>query len=235
MRLKATARGLQWWSSRVSNNLYTQLGVARELIARFDAAQDLRPLSPAEAWLRRELKHKYLGLASLHRSIVRQHLRLRWLKEGEASSAFSKIHASHRAKKNTIIDLAVNGTRVSGEVNLARAAFDHFSAILGSQEGRTVMLNLQAIGHPSFLLSDLEAPFTSDEIWEAIKKLPSGKAPGPDRFTAEFLRSCWDIIKHDLCAVFDRLYSLNGQAFQRLNEALITLIPKKPDAATLFD
>ncbi|XP_073363327.1 uncharacterized protein [Aegilops tauschii subsp. strangulata] len=34
---------------------------------------------------------------------------------------------------------------------------------------------------------------------------------------------------------FDKLYALNGQAFQRLNEALVTLIPKRPDAATLFD
>ena len=200
--------------------------MARELIARFDAAQDLRPLSTAEAWLPRELKRKYLGLASLHRSIVRQRLRLRWLKEGEASSAFSKIHASHRAKKNTISDLAVNGTRVSGEVDLARAAFDHFSAILGSQEGRTVTLNLQAIGHPSFLLSDLEAPFTSDEIWEAIKKLPSGKAPGPDGFTYHFYATCWEIIKEDIMAALDSFSRGDMRGLHAINKAIVSLLPK---------
>lgn len=124
---------------------------------------------------------------------------------------------------------------VSGESDLARAAFEHFSTVLGLQAGRAFTMDLNSIGHRSFDLSELEAPFSADEIWEAIKKLPSGKSPGPDGFTAEFLRSCWDTIKQDICDVFDKLYSLNGRAFQRLNEALITLIPKKPDASTLFD
>uniref|UniRef100_A0A8R7R958 Reverse transcriptase domain-containing protein n=1 Tax=Triticum urartu TaxID=4572 RepID=A0A8R7R958_TRIUA len=65
--------------------------------------------------------------------------------------------------------------------------------------------------------------------------MPLGKAPGPDGFTAEFLRSAWDVIKHDFCAVFDKHYALNRRGFQRLNEALLTLIPKKQDAASLFD
>lgn len=81
MRLKPTARCLQRWSSRSTGSITKQLEVARELIARFDAAQNLRPLFPAEAWLRRELKWKYLGLASL----------LHWLKAGETPAALSKI------------------------------------------------------------------------------------------------------------------------------------------------
>ena len=43
------------------------------------------------------------------------------------------------------------------------------------------------------------------------------------------------MIKQDICAVFDKLYALNGRGFQRLNEALLTLLPKKQDAASLFD
>ncbi|XP_020188032.3 uncharacterized protein [Aegilops tauschii subsp. strangulata] len=234
-RLKATARSLQQWSSRVINNITTQLGVARELIARFDAAQDFRPLTPAEVWLRRELKCKYLGLASPERSIAWQRIRLCWLKEGEASAAFPKIHASHRAGKNNIFDLTVDGHHVSGDENLAQAAFDHFSSILGGQDARGFTVDLDAMHHRSFDLSELEAPFSPDEIREAIKKLPSGKAPGLDGFSTEFLCSCWDVIKHDLCDVFDKLYALNGRAFQRLNEALITLIRKRPDTASMFD
>ena len=42
------------------------------------------------------------------------------------------------------------------------------------------------------------------------------------------------MIKHDIYAVFDKLYALNGHGFQRLNEALLTLLPKKQDAASLF-
>ncbi|EMS67619.1 Dihydrolipoyl dehydrogenase 1, mitochondrial [Triticum urartu] len=51
----------------------------------------------------------------------------------------------------------------------------------------------------------------------------------------KFLCSCWDIIKHDICAVFHKLYSLNGCGFQKLNEAFVTLLPKRPDAASIAD
>ena len=87
----------------------------------------------------------------------------------------------------------------------------------------------------SFDLADLEYPFTEEEILGALQALPRGKAPGPDGFTSEFLVACWDTIKADICEVFDKFYSMNGRSLQRLNEALITLLPKKPDATTLFD
>ena len=40
---------------------------------------------------------------------------------------------------------------------------------------------------PSSLPGDLaclEAPFSPEEIWDAVKRLPARKAPGPDGFTA---------------------------------------------------
>uniref|UniRef100_A0A453S8V7 Reverse transcriptase domain-containing protein n=1 Tax=Aegilops tauschii subsp. strangulata TaxID=200361 RepID=A0A453S8V7_AEGTS len=71
--------------------------------------------------------------------------------------------------------------------------------VLGAPEERGATLNLAAIGYRSFDHSAMEQPFPSDEIWKAIRRLPSGKAPGPDGFTAEFLRACWQIIKDDFC------------------------------------
>uniref|UniRef100_A0A453F7Q2 Reverse transcriptase domain-containing protein n=1 Tax=Aegilops tauschii subsp. strangulata TaxID=200361 RepID=A0A453F7Q2_AEGTS len=67
---------------------------------------------------------------------------------------------------------------------------------LGSSEERAFSLDQSLLRAAPFDLSNLEAPFTEDEIWRAVKSLPTGKAPGPDGFTAEFLRACWDIIKH---------------------------------------
>ena len=84
-------------------------------------------------------------------------------------------------------------------------------------------------------LQALSAPFTHEEIGKVIKEMPAGRATVPDGFSGSFIKSCWQIIKDDLCEVFDKLYSLNGQAFQRLNEAFITLLPKRPDSSSLFD
>ena len=45
----------------------------------------------------------------------------------------------------------------------------------------------------------------------------AGKAPAPDGFTAEFLQSCWGVVKSDVMAAFDPLYRMNGRDFQGLN------------------
>ena len=65
--------------------------------------------------------------------------------------------------------------------------------------------------------------------------MPKGREPGPDMFTSEFLCVSWTTIKADFVDAFNKLYNLNGCGFQRLNEVLITLLPKKPDATTLAD
>ena len=42
----------------------------------------------------------------------------------------------------------------------------------------------------------LDAPFTAEEIYRAITKLPSGKSPGLDGFPIEFYKEYWEKIKH---------------------------------------
>lgn len=169
------------------------------------------------------------------RSIARQRIRFRWLQEGDTAAVLFKIQGAHRTSKNRILALQVDGATISDEADMAQAAFDHFTAILGSAKACVMSLNLEAFDHRRFDLSELERPFTEEEIWAAVKLLPTGKALGPDGFTAEFLCACWGTIKEDICAVFDKLFLTNGRGFHKLNEALLTLIPKKQDAATLFD
>jgi hypothetical protein len=40
----------------------------------------------------------------------------------------------------------------------------------------------------------LTRPITQEEVDQAAKDMPSGKAPGPDGFTTDFFHHCWDII-----------------------------------------
>lgn len=84
-------------------------------------------------------------------------------------------------------------------------------------------------------LAHLDAPFTEEELWTAIKTLPRDKAPGPDGFTAEFYRSAWPVIKVDLLAALNAFNRADRRGFRGINNALVTLLPKKVDAEEASD
>ncbi|KAK1691930.1 hypothetical protein QYE76_008627 [Lolium multiflorum] len=118
---------------------------------------------------------------------------------------------------------------------MAEASFTHFEGLLGTPVDRQYLLDLDFLGTHSEDQSELEAAFTKDEIWEVVRRLPHGKAPGLDGFTAEFLQSYWGIVKGDFMAAFDKLFTMCGRGFQGQNQALLILLPKRPDAAALGD
>jgi hypothetical protein len=75
-------------------------------------------------------------------------------------------------------------------------------------------------------------PFTEQEVKRAIDELPSEKAPGPDRFVGVFYRTCWEVIKSDVVEAMQCVYRLTARPLPKLNDALITLLPKKEGAET---
>ena len=117
---------------------------------------------------------------------------------------------------------------------MAAAAYTHFDALLGTEAPRDCTLDLTDLITPANL-EDLDAPFDAEEIWQAVKGLPARKAPGPDGFTAEFLRACWPTVRQDFINVFCQLRALQGHGFSCLNQALLTLLPKRADAHALGD
>jgi hypothetical protein len=84
----------------------------------------------------------------------------------------------------------VGNAHLTEHADMAEAAHGHFNELLGTASTRDTMMNLAALFGKTHDLSDLEEPFTEQEIWAAIKRLPANKAPGPDGFTSEFMHVC---------------------------------------------
>lgn len=59
-----------------------------------------------------------------------------------------------------------------------------------------------------------------------MKNLPNEKAPGPDGFTNDFYKCCWQIIKADVFNAFQAFYNQHCGTFDCLNRAQVVLIPK---------
>ena len=140
------------------------------------------------------------------------------------------LHARHRKRKNFIGRL-VSGNRICTSQQDKAAVIDEFYVnLLGSCTAREHTINLAELGISEHNLSELDLPFTEEEVWSTIKQMPSDKAPGPDGFTGRFYKTCWPIIKEDIMAAISAIWSRKLVNFGTLNSAYITLLPKKEDA-----
>jgi hypothetical protein len=206
--------------------------IATEVIHQLDIAQDHRLLSAEESQLWKELKNRVLGLEALERSHHRQASRLIWFKEGDACTRFFHLKASSWSRKKFIHCLRKeDGSYAWPHDQKEHLLFDHFQQSPGSKERQQASLNSSMLDLPQLSANHLlDAPFFKSEIRNAIMDLPNEKAPGPDGFTGLFYRSCWDIIKAEVTAVFQCIDNLTAGPLPKLIGAVLTLLPKT-DAA----
>jgi hypothetical protein len=76
IKFRLTAKALKNWSREHVGSVRQQLFMAKELIAQLDIAQERRLLSDEECSMRRDLKRRCLGLASMARTIARHRSRI---------------------------------------------------------------------------------------------------------------------------------------------------------------
>lgn len=83
----------------------------------------------------------------------------------------------------------------SSETNADRLEYDNFfSTLLVPQVG-------------SDNLEDLEKPITTTKLVRAVKLMPTGKCPGPDRFTVEFYKCFLDKLAPLLIDMFNESFA----------------------------
>ena len=135
--------------------------------------------------------------------------------------------------KNYIPSLTMDGCIITDQKGNEEAFYKAYKDLLG--KARDFMLDLVALGVTTIDLSDQDRVFSEDEIWEVTKDFSLDKATGSDGFIGIFFQKAWEIIKVDLVAAIHKFFLGNGRGFGRLNQALITLISKTPDACAVFD
>ncbi|KAM0914257.1 hypothetical protein ACQ4PT_011637 [Festuca glaucescens] len=223
------------WQCDCVGDLRTQIATAKEIIWRLDQAEEARPLSDDERSLRSQLKSSYLGLLAIQKMKLRQRSRLTWIRLGDANSKLFHSRANGRRRKVHIQTLSTASGAAITKEDKEEVLLTHFKGILGTKAARHVSLDWEGLHYPAHDLSELDVPFSEDEIKDAVFSLPSIKAPGPDGFIGAFFKSCWDIIHDDIAAAILHMANLRGGCANLINSANIILIPKKPDAATVSD
>ena len=80
----------------------------------------------------------------------------------------------------------------------------------------------------------LMKPFTDEEINNVIWSMEPDKAPGPDGFSINFYRNCWEIIKIDLLRMI-KSFQQKSKVGGSVNSTFLSLIPKEANQAPLTD
>jgi hypothetical protein len=86
------------------------------------------------------------------------------------------------------------------------------------------------LGYSLFELSDLDYMINDDEIKNVVMGMHYEKAPGPDGFIGLFYKCCFDLIRDDLSSAIHDFYHHKCKNLNLVNEANITLLPKREGA-----
>lgn len=93
-------------------------------------------------------------------------------------------------------------------------------------------LSLEKISHSEALT--LEQHFKQDEISNALKEMDNAKSPGPDGFSAKYMKSMWKFLQNDFNSILASFHE-NGTLSKGINSSFIALVPKITNLIHLSD
>jgi hypothetical protein len=140
-----------------------------------------------------------------------------------------------RYRRNSIPALsAADGSLATDHAAKEEIIFTSFKERLGTAEQPQMLFDLQTLIQPTPGLEELSSPFTKAEIDAVVKSMPIDKAPSPDGFNGQFLKSCWHIVREDIYKLCFDFYEGNLN-LESINQGHITLIPKVPTPEGIGD
>ncbi|WJX53700.1 hypothetical protein P8452_39668 [Trifolium repens] len=172
---------------------------------------------------------KGIDAAIFHRS------RSKWLKVGDANTAYFHSRMKMRRKTNGILALRTPTGWAEGPAHVRTATVEFFqNHFAGSVWNRPTLDGLNFVTVAESQNEALIAPFTLEEIEDMVKSSDGSKSPGPDGFNFAFIKAFWDLMKCEVRILFDQFHG-NACLPKSLFSYFITLIPKVKSPQSLGD
>ena len=171
-----------------------------------DKEAEARPLDDSECKRLDEIT-KELDKIWAHEEIkARQRYRDRNLLEGDKNTAYFQAVANYRSRKKRVDSLMGPQGLVHDQAGIMKIAIDFYKDLFAREERGDLILG-RDFWAASDLVSEEEnkilcAPFSEDEIKDAIFSCYAEGAPRPDGLPFLFYQKFWDLIKHDIVSMF---------------------------------
>jgi hypothetical protein len=167
---------------------------------------------------------------------IRQRSRDRNIKEGDRNIAYFQVVANQRNRKKRIVGLESPEGWLEDNDAMLKHVVSFYKNMFGEEKKSGVKLE-EDFWKEEKRVTDLEnemleATVSEEEVKEAIFGSYAKGAHGPDGFSFLLYQAFWDIIKKDHMVLVNS-FEKNLLNLDRLNFAMITLIPKEHEAKTL--
>jgi hypothetical protein len=162
----------------------------------------------------------------------RQKSRVQWLKEGEKNTKLFHRSMVHHRYINKITQLEdAQGNPIREHNRIVEELTNYYKDLLTETiDDRMPTIDKITRHIPSLVTLEqneaLMRPITQEEVDQAVKEMPPGKAPGPDGFTSDFFHYCWEMIREEVWQVVEESRT-SGQVLSALNATFLMLIPKE--------
>ena len=225
-KLKHVKDELKVWNVENFGNIDTNISLRENDIQRWDNVANIRDLEPDEIQTRAMAQLELWEWLKRKEIYWAQNSRIQWLKLGDRNTRFFHICASVRRSRNNISSLLIHDKKIEDPNTIKDEAVKYFKNLFSEESmERPTFSNLNFNKLSDTQASNLITPFSTDEIDEAVASCNPSKSPGPDGFNFNFIKSSWNLIKHDFYSIIREFWN-TGKLPRGSNVAFIALIAK---------
>lgn len=224
---------IQGWAKNYYGEKKRRKKVILDQLSLLDEIRDQRELTAIEMghWI--ELKHQLEELYLDEELYWQLRSRQMWLKEGDRNTKFFHRMANTKIRKSKIQALEINQELTAKESDIHSHILSYYKDLLGTPGATFAQLGTHFWDDAEKVSVDenisLTAPFSEQEIYQAVFQFEPQGAPGPDGFTFAFYQKFWKLVKFDLILLCHQFWHEQLQ-LSKINKSIICLIPKEPEA-----
>ncbi|XP_058748416.1 uncharacterized protein LOC131621394 [Vicia villosa] len=180
-----------------------------------------------------------LKTTELEEQVLRQRAKVDWLILGDGNNRY--FHATVKSKNKATGIFSLEDPyeiEMQGHENIEKEVIRFYEDLIGKNTNHLRHIDVEVMRVGAQLShthqTELILPVAEKEIMDALKSIGDTKAPGIDGYRSKFFKDAWEIIGRDVkTAVWD--FFEHGRLFKAANCALVTLIPKVPNANKMKD
>jgi hypothetical protein len=236
-KLKYIRKKLKEWNRDIFGNINTEKNDIEEKMKKLQETCLREGYTEDRKKEELQMTQEWEARCQQEETLWHQKSRIRWLKEGERNTKFFHRTTMARRAHNKILKIKdQDGIERESHQEIESALVSHFHGIAQEpHQDRSEAIQKITQHIPRLVTEEqnifLNKPIATEEVDQALQEMPSGKAPGPDGFTVEFFKACWEIVKYDIYKVVEDSRR-SASILKALNATMITLIPKENEAKT---